>query len=412
MPKRIGYVLKRYPRYSETFIVNEILAHEAAGLDIQIFSLMPPADSHFQDIIGYVKAPVRYLPYENIKGIDFWQAVEEAENAIPGVLTKLKLAVGENYRDIYQALVLTSAVRSTAIEHLHAHFSTSATTVARMASLFSEVPYTFTAHAKDIYHQDVNHVSLQRKVYDAVAVITIGEYNLNYLRRMFPTSDHSKIVRIYNGLDLASFPYRKPERRKKEIVAVGRLVEKKGFDILIEACALLYRRRRGNNQFHCSIIGTGPLESTLRAQIEQLGLNTKVQLTGALPRIEMLRYIQEATVLAAPSVVGHDGDRDGLPTTLLEAMALGTPCISTDVTGIPEVIHDGDTGLMVPQRDSVALANSLERLLEDPKLATSLAEKARALIESKFDIHKNTASLREIFSNSALKAAASWRDTC
>src|SRR5688572_22244896 len=140
---RIGYVLKRYPRYSETFIVNEILAHEAARLDIQIFSLMPPADSHFQDIIGHVKAPVRYLPYENIKGIDFWQAVEEAENAIPGVLPKLKLARGENYRDIYQALILASAVRSNGLGHLHAHFSTSATTVARLASLFSEVPYTF-----------------------------------------------------------------------------------------------------------------------------------------------------------------------------------------------------------------------------------------------------------------------------
>jgi colanic acid/amylovoran biosynthesis glycosyltransferase len=402
----MGYVLKRYPRYSETFIVNEILAHEAAGLDIQIFSLMPPADSHFQDIIGHVKAPVRYLPYENIKGIDFWQAVEEAENTIPGVLTKLKLTRGENYRDIYQALILASAVRSNGLGHLHAHFSTSATTVARLASLFSEVPYTFTAHAKDIYHQDVDHVSLQCKVHDAAAVVTIGEYNLNYLRRMFP-SDNSKIVRIYNGLDLASFQYRKPERRNNEIVAVGRLVEKKGFDVLIDACALLNRLSK---HFHCSIIGTGPLENTLRAQVEQLGLQTNVQLTGALPRNEMLRYIQEATVLAAPSVVGHDGDRDGLPTTLLEAMALGTPCVSTDVTGIPEVLHDGDTGLMVPQHDSVALANALERLLQDPELATSLAEKARALIESKFDIHKNTAALREIFFNSALELA-SWRET-
>jgi colanic acid/amylovoran biosynthesis glycosyltransferase len=401
MPRRIGYVLKRYPRYSETFIVNEILAHEAAGLDIQIFSLMPPTDSHFQDIIGHVKAPVQYLPYENIKGIDFWQAVKEAQNAIPGVLTKLELVRGENYRDIYQALILASTVRSTGIGHLHAHFSTSATTVARLASLFSEVPYSFTAHAKDIYHQDVDQASLQRKVNDAAAVVTIGEYNLNYLRRMFP-SDNSKIVRIYNGLDLASFQYRKPERRNNEIVAVGRLVEKKGFDVLIDACVLLNRRSR---QFHCSIIGTGPLESNLRVQIEQLGMQTSVQLTGALPRMEMLRYIQEATVLAAPSIVGHDGDRDGLPTTLLEAMALGTPCVSTDVTGIPEVLHDRDTGLMVPQNDSVALANALEQLLQDPELATSLAEKARALIESKFDIHKNTAVLREIFFNSALELA-------
>ena len=147
----------------------------------------------------------------------------------------------------------------------------------------------------------------------------------------------------------------------------------------------------------------------MRAQVERLGLQTNVQLTGALPRMKMLRYIQEATVLAAPSVVGHDGDRDGLPTTILEAMALGTPCVSTDVTGIPEVLYDGNTGLMVSQHDSVALADALERLLQDPRLGTSLAEKARALIESKFDIHKNTAELREIFFNSALEVA-SWSD--
>lgn len=404
MPRRIGYVLKRYPRYSETFVVNEILAHEAAGLDVQIFALLPPNDSHFQDIIGRVKAPLRYLSYENIKGMDFWQVIQEAENAIPGILTKLKLARGEDYRNVHQALVLASIVRSTGIKHLHAHFSTSATTVARLASLFSEIPYTFTAHAKDIYHQATDHEDLQRKIHDAAAVITIAEYNLNYLRSMFK-EDNSKIILVNNGLDLESFPYNKPERRRNNnIVAVGRLVEKKGFDVLINASELLKSR---GTQFYCRIIGTGPLESTLHRQIEQLGLQTSVELTGALPRKEMVRYMQDSTVFVGPSVVGHDGDRDGLPTTLIEAMALGTPCVSTDVAGIPEVIHDGQTGMMVPQHDAVALANAIEQLLLSPKLGTLISRKARTLVESKFDVHKNMKVLRDVFFNKIALEVAS-----
>jgi colanic acid/amylovoran biosynthesis glycosyltransferase len=407
IPKHIGYVLKRYPRYSETFVVNEILAHEAAGLDIQIFSLLPPTDNHFQEMIGHVRAPLRYLSNENIRGREFWQAIEEAENSIPGILTKLELARGEDYRNVYQALLLASAVRSTGIEHLHAHFSTSATTVARLASLFSGVPYTFTAHAKDIYHKDVDHTDLQRKVHDATAVITIVEYNMNYLRSIF-MDDKSKIILVRNGLDLASFPYSKPERRNKEIVALGRLVEKKGFEVLIDACSLLRSR---NIPFHCRIMGTGALENTLCTQIEQLALHTSIELTGALPRSEMIKYIQEAAVFAVPSIIGNDGDRDGLPTTLLEAMALGTPCISTDVTGIPEVLRDGQTGLMVPQRDAAALADALERLLLDYELGKSLSGKARILIESNFDIHKNASILRDSFSKPTLEVAKKRRIT-
>ena len=405
-PKRVGYVLKRYPRYSETFIVNEILAHEAAGLDIQIFSLQPPSDTHFQDIIGQVKAPVRYLPYENIKGADLWQALQEASNVLQGLLSKLELARGEDYHHVYQALLLAAAVRSTGIEHLHAHFATSATTVARLASIFSGIPYTFTAHAKDIYQQDVNQDDLQRKINEASSVITVSEYNVNYLRSRF-ACDSTRIKRVYNGLDLRNFPYGRHEKRKKEIVAVGRLVEKKGFDVLVHACATLAAR---NRQFYCRIIGTGPLELRLREQIGQMGLQAKVEMTGALPRNDLFRYVQEAAVFAAPSIVGHDDDRDGLPTTLLEAMALGTPCISTNVTGIPEVLHNEETGLMVAQRDPDALADALERLLDDPILGFSLAEKARALIESRFSIQNNSAELREIFAAATLTKIPLQRD--
>ena len=392
-PVRIGYVLKRYPRYSETFIVNEILAHEAAGLEIEIFSLLPPDDGHFQNIIAQVRAPVQYLPHLGIKAMDFWQALEETSDVLPALWTTLNVARGEDHRDVYQALVLARTAHFNGIQHLHAHFATSATTVARLASHFSGIPYTFTAHAKDIYHQDMDPMDLKRKFHDAAAVITVSNYNLNYLHTTIgPDAAHTQ--HIYNGLDLTQFSYKKPDNRLHKIVSVGRLVEKKGLHDLIDACGIIAER---DHQFRCSIIGTGPLECDLRAHIERLGLKDRVELIGSRPQREVKEYIQTAAVFAAPCIVGEDGNRDGLPTVLLEAMALGTPCVSTDVTGIPEVLRDGETGLMVPQHDPTNLANALEQLLKDSAKRVRLAAQARSLIEAEFDIHRNAARLRETF---------------
>jgi len=403
-PISFGYVLKRYPRYSETFIVNEILAHEAAGLSIEIFSLYPPNDGHFQDGIARVRAPVNYLPAEGLKAAEFWAAFEEAGEVLPGFWTMLESARGEEVHDVYQAVLLAREVHLKGIHHLHAHFATSATTVARLDAHFAGVPYTFTAHAKDIVHESVQPDDLRRKLSDAATVITVSDCNLEYLRETYGSAA-SHVLRVYNGLDLDQFLYEAPYNRPPRIVSVGRLIEKKGFADLIEACATLARR---GCHFNCYIIGTGPLETDLRGQIERLNLQTRVELIGPRPQSEVFKYIQGAAVLVAPCVVGTDGNRDGLPTVLLEAMALGTPCVSTDVTGIPEVLHDGETGLFVPQHDPTALAAAIEQLLTDPILRVQLASRARRLIEAEFDIHRNSAHHRAIFQATAkvgIKAA-------
>src|SRR5262249_30826288 len=161
-----------------------------------------------------------------------------------------------------------------------------------------------------------------------------------YLRAAYGAAA-GHVQRIYNGLDLERFPFEVPRDRPARIISVGRLIEKKGFGDLIEACGMLARRGR---PFHCQIIGTGELKSDLRAPIERLRLQDQVELLGARPQLEVIQHVRSAAVFAAPCVVGQDGNRDGLPTVLLEAMALGTPCVSTDVTGIPEVVRDGETG--------------------------------------------------------------------
>jgi len=398
---KVGYVVKRYPRYSETFIVNEILAHEAAGMEVEIFSLLPPEDGHFQDAISRVRAPVTYLPAKGLKLRDFWSTLDEAGEILPDLWGSLEEARGGDVHHVYQAIVLAREVRLRGITHLHAHFATASTTVARLAARFAGVPYTLTAHAKDIFHESVRPEDLRRKLGDAAAAVTVSDYNQEYLREKYGRAAQ-KVRRIYNGLELERFSYEEPGERAPEIVAVGRLVEKKGFADLIEACSVL--RDRGVD-FRCRIVGLGEQESELRASIESLGLGDRVELPGPRPQSALIGAVQGAAVFAAPCVVGSDGNRDGLPTVLLEAMALGTPCVSTAVTGIPEVLRDGETGLMVPQRDPAALADAIERLLGDPTLRVELADRARRLIEEEFDVHRNAALLREVFDTAHLGAA-------
>jgi glycosyltransferase involved in cell wall biosynthesis len=392
LPK-VGYITKRYPRFSETFIVNEILAHEAAGAQLEIFSLLPPVDSHFQNSISRVRSPLTYLPFDGPKAGEFWQSVQQVAELFPGTWTELLAGRGEIVRDVHQALVLARLVRARGIGHLHAHFATSATTVARLAARVAGISYSFTAHAKDIFHEDVEPGDLRQKLEDAAAIITVSDFNLEYLRTTFGDSA-SKVRRLYNGLELERFPYSEPHERPPKIVAVGRLVLKKGFHVLIEACARLAVRGR---KFSCEIVGAGEQETALRKQIADLGLAEYVELSGPRPQAEIGRHIQEAAVMAAPCIVSEDGNRDGLPTVLLEAMALGTPCVSTDVTGIPEVLRHEQTGLTVPQFDADALALACERLFDDAALRCRLARDARALIEREFDIHRNAARQREIF---------------
>lgn len=397
----IGYVVKRYPRYSETFIVNEILAHEQAGLQLDIFALRPPSDTHFQPAIARVKAPVTYLADKGKMG-EFWSTLQKACKLIPDCQALIPVEENVDSGMIYQALQLAIEIKKRGILHLHAHFGTIATAVARVAAKLTGITYSFTAHAKDIFHESVSEEGFKLLLRDAAATITVSDYNVAYLQDTYEKDAH-RVTRIYNGLELDRFPFELPTARPPRIVAVGRLVEKKGFDVLIDACSLLVQR---GISFDCQIIGGGDLEESLRAQISDLDVNHYVSLTGPRPQSEIVALLQQASVFAAPCVIGNDGNRDGLPTVLLESMALGTPCISTDVTGIPEILLDHETGLLISQNDAKALADAIERLLNNDDLRIKLARNARRLIEQQFDIHNNAVKIRELFMKSLLSGDA------
>src|SRR5262249_17453852 len=306
-------------------------------------------------------------------------------------------ARNEEARHVYQAVVLARHVRSRGIGHLHAPFAHENTTVARLAARFAEISYSFTARAKDIFHESVRSDDLSRKLLDAAGVVTISDYHLAYLREHYGSAA-AHVQRIYNGLDLDEFKYEAPDRREPLILAIGRLVEKKGFADLIDACGIL---ARDHCRFECRIVGGGTLKDGLTRQIDRLGLGGRVELVGPRPQREVMALMQRAAVLAAPCIIASDGERGGLPNVIQAALALGPPVVSTDVTGIPEVVRDGETGVIVPQRDPPALAAALKTLLHDSSLRVRLAAGGRRLIEVEFDIRKNAARRRAIFEAAA-----------
>lgn len=389
----LAYVVKRYPRYSETFIVNEILAHERAGEKVRIYALLPPQDSHFQDIIAQVRAPVTYLSSKADRASAFWELQKRAAQTYPNLWHVLAQYTEASAREITQALELALHIHRHKIEHIHAHFATTATTVSQIAASLCQLPSSFTAHAKDIFHQDNDYEQIKSKFAKADFSVTVSDYNVDYLSHSLGV-EQSKLVRIYNGLDLTQFPFHPYQDRPPKLIAVGRLVEKKGFDDLIRACAIL---RDKGTPFSCEIIGSGDQHDRLYTLVQTLNLENHVDLIGPMPQELVKQKITQSAMFIAPCVVASDNNKDGLPTVLVESMALGTPCISTDVTGIPEVIHDNDTGLMVKSRSPELLATAIERLLLDQPLAQSIATKARYHMESHFNIDINTRTLRNCF---------------
>ncbi|CAN5322072.1 hypothetical protein BH20ACT5_BH20ACT5_23940 [soil metagenome] len=397
-PDRIGYVLKMYPRFSETFIVSELTAREATGEDIEIFSLRPPSDGRFHEALARVRANTTYLTHQGRRASDLWALLAEAGAVLPGLPGAMPELLAAEVGDAAQAVELALLVRQRRITHLHAHFASVATTVARLTALLTGVPYSFTAHAKDIFHADVDQEDLRRKLADAQHVVTVSRFNLEHLREQFgPAAD--QVTLVYNGLDLDAFGF-DPSVRRPTICSVGRLVEKKGFDVLIDACALL---AAGGRTVDCEIAGAGPLHLALEEQIANRGLTGSVRLTGPMPQSGVRDLLRRSAVFAAPCVVGADGNRDGLPTVLLEAMALGTPCVGTDVTGIPEVIRHEDTGLMVSQHDAAGLAEALGRLLDDERSSAAMAGRARSLVEEDFDSRRQARDLALLMSGHSVR---------
>jgi glycosyltransferase involved in cell wall biosynthesis len=402
MSFHVGYVLKMYPRFSETFIVNEILELERRGARVTVFSLRVPREGRFHEKISRVAAEVVYLPNRSVH--ELVNLVAEQRDQLAPTKRVLSSYLWEQIEGdgplslayVSKAIDVAAEVRARGIQHLHAHFATSATAVARMASRLACIPYSFTAHAKDIYLETHSLDRLRRFMADASFVVTVCDANCTPLARI--GRGRGDVRRIYNGLDLEEFrPAPAARSARFTILGVGRLIPKKGFDTLVESCRLL--KKRGLD-FQCRIAGTGPDEEDLAARIRRDETGDMVELAGPLPNERVRAEISAADVVALPARVAEDGNRDALPTVLLEAMALETPFVSTPVTGIPEIAGANETGLLVPPDRPDLLADVLASLAESPGLRQSLGRAGRSRVRNLFDVRHSVSELLRLFETS------------
>ncbi|MBI2875302.1 MAG: glycosyltransferase [Candidatus Tectomicrobia bacterium] len=398
-PLRVAYVLKRYPRLSQTFVVNEMLELQRQGVEVTIVALKDSGEEVVHEKSRALQASIYYFPPASAIPLEGW-ALRHHEG-LSGEPRWLGLDAlgGEETREEQvtwiQAALVAPLLKKLGIDHLHAHFATRAATAASFMSRITGIPYSFTAHARDIYHESVNQKALAEKIERASFVITVSDFNRNYLEALIRSEGRSgQIIRLYIGMDLVQLRPVGGEWEPDLLVSVGRLVQKKGLDYLIEACRILKEKGR---RFRCLIIGEGEERAALEGQVAQASLQEEVSLMGARPHPEVIRTIQRAAAFVLPCVVGEDGDRDGLPTVLLEAMALGTPVISTRIAGIPEMIAHGQTGLLVEERDPVALAQAVEELLASATLPGRLGESALEKVRREFDLAENVRRLKGYF---------------
>ncbi len=389
----LGMILKGYPRISETFISNEIMLLERMGFIVHIFSMRHPREAFSHESVKRIRARVDYLPQELLRPLPIllYHNLLLAARAPRRYGAALKTAArrflrtrkSATLKHLFQAGYLVhKLLPGSRVARFHAHFAHSPTSVALFASRLSGLPFSFTAHAKDIYTQDPRQIAEKIKL--ARFVVTCTEYNRRYLSALAPAVD-TPIHRIYHGIDMTLFSgegrIRKPAE-PYEILTVARLTTKKGLPTLYQAIRGL--RDRGIRLRH-TLIGDGDDREAILSLIRVLNLTDVCRWAGTLPHETVLDHYRRCHLFALPCEVAPNGDRDGIPNVLIESMAMGAPVVSTHISAIPELVRDGETGLLVEPRNPAALADAMVRLLTDADLREKIIPAARAEATERFD---------------------------
>ncbi len=396
---RLAYVTPGFPDLTQSFVRREVEQVRALGVPLVVCSLRPPPRTLGDpELARHVGATV-YGAWLLSTGLvaAHWHFLRHAPRRyVAALATTLGLALrqlrharlalatlGIFPKSVYFARVLGSR----GVTQVHAHFANHPTTAARTIACLLDVPFSFTGHAWDIF-VPANQIGLAEKIAAARAVVTCTQYNARLLGTLATRGGGEKITLSYHGVALPAV--RAAARERGLVVSVGRLTAKKGFRDLLAACAQL---ARDGIEFRCVIVGEGEEREALAQVIAAQGLDGRVELLGAMPHRAVIDLIARAAVFTLPSVRASDASMDGIPNVILEAFSVETPVVSTNLSGIPEVVRDGETGVLVEPGDAAALARALREVLEHPEPHRARARRGRELIAASFDLERNVRAL-------------------
>lgn len=405
MTKKIVIVLKGYPRLSETFIAQELYGLERSGLALALMSMRHPTDKKRHPVHDEIEAKVAYLPEylhdEPMRVLDAWWKLRRSQRyraTRQAFLADLKRDPTRNrWRRFGQALVLAAEFPIDG-DWLHAHFIHTPAAVTLYASMLLGIGWSCSAHAKDIWTSP--DWELAEKLKHARFVVTCTRAGFDKLKSL--ASDPARIHLSYHGLDLERFGRFAGERSVRDgsdannpaiLMSVGRAVEKKGYSVLLEALALLPK----SLAWRFIHIGGGELLEKLKAQAEALGLTSRITWLGARTQEDVLAQYRQADVFVLPCRIAGDGDRDGLPNVLVEASSQRLACVSTTISGVPELLSNDVNGLLVPPDDPRALSEAVSRAIRDPKLRARLGDAAEKRVRETFDHRTSIGELTKLF---------------
>ena len=411
----LGYILKGYPRISETFISNEILQLERIGFRIVIFPMRQPRENFTHLSVQQIRAEVHYLPTHLFRDFHKWILPNMVLCVLSPLLYGRALSLafsrfrrtkkGATFKHLFQAgyMVQRHLRRGTKVDQLHGHFAHSPTSVTMFASMLSGIPFSFTAHAKDIYTS--HREQLREKIAKASFVITCTQYNSNYLSAVAGEAA-TPIHCVYHGIDTRLFT--SPGARQScsppyTLLTFARLTEKKGLPTLLLALAELKKRKI---PFHHTLIGDGDDRDKILALISQLELTNECTWLGTRTHEEVLEQFRRSDLFVLGCKIAENGDRDGIPNVLIESLAMGVPALSTDVSAIPEVLHHGETGITVPPDQHEKMADAIVELLTNSDLRSRIIANGQTLARCQFDNVMLTKKLGDIFMTHCSHTAA------
>jgi len=397
----VAYIMSRFPVISETFVLYEMLELQKAGLRIEIFPLIHQDEKVVHPEVESLVKQTHYTPLLSTEALSaqfywlwkrpkaylriWWRAIFGNVRS-PNFLVRAVVVV-------LRAATFARRIQALDVTHVHAHWATHPTLAAYVIHQLTGITYSFTAHADDIY---VDRAMLGEKIREASFVVTISEYNRQFLKRLYGTEAEKKLVIVRYGVDFSVFnpPSAKSRSKLFTIICVARLEEKKGHSYLIEACA---RLKAQSVPFRCLFVGDGKKRREVEIEIARSGLADHIILLGRQPRNRVQELLAEADVFVLSSVTTAKGRQEGLPNVLVEALAVSLPVVATSISGTPELVIDGQTGLLVPPRDAQAIEVAILKLYRDPELGKRLALEGRAKVLREFDLAHNVARLHRLF---------------